>query len=164
MMRSEPICALVVGVVLILLVVLSRRLCCSGKATPTATKPPGGTREPKPFAGFTRKPDCPVCEQEAWWGEQLDDALEAIRLASVEALLRDIQDGHTPKTIANYAETIAAFCDWCVERRYLAYDPSKIQPSDTTPQSRRRAMTVEEIARRLRHVRRSAAYFWKRPS
>jgi IS1 family transposase/transposase-like protein len=63
-MRSDPICALVVGV-LILLVVLSRRLCRSGTATPAATKPPRATREPKPFAGFTRKPDCPACEQEA---------------------------------------------------------------------------------------------------
>ena len=64
-MRSDPICALVVGIVLILLVVLSRQLCRSGKSTPAATKPPRATREPKPFAGLTRKPDCPLCELEA---------------------------------------------------------------------------------------------------
>jgi hypothetical protein len=64
-MQSDPIGALVVGVVLLLLVVLSRRLCRSGKATPAATKPPRATRKPKPFAGFTRKPAPPVCEQEA---------------------------------------------------------------------------------------------------
>jgi len=89
--------------------------------------------------------------QLTWWSEQLGDALEDIRLAPVEALLRDLQDGRTPKTIANYTETIAAFCDWCVERGYLVHDPLKdLQPSDTTPQSRRRAMmTVEEIARLL---------------
>ena len=65
MMRSDPIFALIGGVVLILLVVLSRRLCRSGKSTPAATKPPRATREAKPFAGFTRKPDCPACKQEA---------------------------------------------------------------------------------------------------
>jgi transposase-like protein len=64
-MRSDPICALVMGVVLIVLVVLARRLCRSGKATPAATKPPRAIREPKPFAGFTRKPECPACEQAA---------------------------------------------------------------------------------------------------
>src|SRR5918998_6965887 len=65
MMRSDPIFALIRGVVLILLVLLSRRLCRSGKSTPAATKPPRATREAKPFAGFTRKPDCPACKQEA---------------------------------------------------------------------------------------------------
>src|SRR5262245_61893952 len=65
MMRCDPICALVVGVVLMLLVVLARRRCRSGKSLPAATKPPRATREPKPFAGFTRKPDCPACAQEA---------------------------------------------------------------------------------------------------
>ena len=65
MMRSDPICALVVGVALILLVVLSCWFCRRGKSTPTATKPPRATRDPKPFAGFTHKPDCPTCKQEA---------------------------------------------------------------------------------------------------
>jgi IS1 family transposase/transposase-like protein len=65
MMRSDPIFALVVGVVLVLLVVLSRRRCRSGKSIPAATKPPRATREPKPFAGFTRKPGCEACAQEA---------------------------------------------------------------------------------------------------
>jgi IS1 family transposase/transposase-like protein len=64
-MHFDPIFALIVAIVLILLVVLSRRLCRSGKSTPAATKPPRAKREPKPFAGFTRKPDCPVCEHEA---------------------------------------------------------------------------------------------------
>src|SRR5919205_1202207 len=64
-MRSDPRCALVVGIVLMLLVALSRQLCRSGKSTPAATKPPRATREPQPFAGLTRKPDCPLCELEA---------------------------------------------------------------------------------------------------
>src|SRR5215510_5675603 len=64
-MRSDLVFALVVGVLLMLLISLSRRLCRSGKATPAATKLPRATRDPKPFAGLTRKPDCSACEQEA---------------------------------------------------------------------------------------------------
>jgi hypothetical protein len=65
MMRSDLVFALVVGVVLMLLVILSRRLCHSGKATPASAKPPRAKRDPKAFAGLTRKPECLVCEQEA---------------------------------------------------------------------------------------------------
>jgi hypothetical protein len=65
MMRSDLAFSLVVGVLLMLLVVLSRRLCRSGKTTPAATKPPRAKRDPKPFAGLTCKPDCPVCKQKA---------------------------------------------------------------------------------------------------
>jgi transposase-like protein len=64
MMRSDLAFSLVVGVLLILLVVLPRRRCRSGKITPVATKPPRAKRDPKPFAGLTRKPDCPACDQE----------------------------------------------------------------------------------------------------
>jgi IS1 family transposase/transposase-like protein len=65
MMRSDLAFALVVGVLLMLLVILSRRLCRSGQTTPAATKPPRAKRDPKPFAGLTRKPECPVCEHDA---------------------------------------------------------------------------------------------------
>jgi hypothetical protein len=65
MMRSDLAFSLVVGVVLILLVVLSRRRCRGGKTTPAAAKLSRAKRDPKPFAGLTRKPACPVCEQEA---------------------------------------------------------------------------------------------------
>ena len=65
MMPSDLAFALVVSVVLMLLVVLSRRLCRGGKATPLAANSPRATRDPKPFAGFTCKPDCPACAQEA---------------------------------------------------------------------------------------------------
>ncbi|MGE3541606.1 MAG: hypothetical protein AB7N91_29775 [Candidatus Tectimicrobiota bacterium] len=64
-MRSDPLCALVVGIVLMLLVVWSRWLCRSGKSTPAATKPPKAPRAPQPFAGLTRQPDCPLCTLEA---------------------------------------------------------------------------------------------------
>jgi hypothetical protein len=64
-MRSDPVCALVVGIVLMLLVVLSRRRCRRGTSALAAARPPRATREPKTFAGFTRKPDCLLCEQAA---------------------------------------------------------------------------------------------------
>jgi IS1 family transposase/transposase-like protein len=64
-MQSEPIFALIVGVVLMVLVVLSRRRCRRGKSTLAAPKPPRAPREPKPFAGFTHKPECPACKQAA---------------------------------------------------------------------------------------------------
>src|SRR5262245_43106500 len=35
-----------------------------GNTTPSARKPPRPTREPKPFAGLTRKPDCEACAQQ----------------------------------------------------------------------------------------------------
>jgi transposase-like protein/IS1 family transposase len=63
-MRSDLVCALVVGIILMLLVILFRRLYRGDQATPI-TKPPRTKRDPKPFAGFTQKPQCPVCEQEA---------------------------------------------------------------------------------------------------
>src|SRR5262245_58203962 len=65
MMPSDRACALVVSVVLMLLVVLSRRLFRGGKAIPLAAKSPRAKRDPNPFAGFTRMPDCPACAQEA---------------------------------------------------------------------------------------------------
>jgi len=64
-MQCDPICALVVGVVLMLLVVLSRWRCRGAKATPVVTKPLRAKRDPEPFAGLTHKPECPACKQEA---------------------------------------------------------------------------------------------------
>jgi integrase len=52
--------------------------------------------------------------------------------------------------VANYVESLAAFCDWCVERQYLTDDPlHALGRLATTPQTRRRAMTVAEIQRLL---------------
>ena len=37
-------------------------------------------------------------------------------LGRVEKQLRELQTiGRTGKTIANYAATLGAFCDWCVQ-------------------------------------------------
>jgi len=85
-----------------------------------------------------------------WWREAL--GLEILGDLSdaqprVEKALRELQAaGRAGKTLANYSEAISAFCDWCVQRGYLSDDPLKgMAPFDTTPQSRRRAMSPEEI-------------------
>jgi hypothetical protein len=65
MMQSDLPFSLVTGVVLILLVVLTRWLWCGGKAVPAATNTPRAKRAPKPFAGFTRKPECTLCAPQA---------------------------------------------------------------------------------------------------
>lgn len=63
MIRSDLAFYLVTSVWLVLLVFLTRlcwRRCQIGPATP---KPTRCKREPKPFAGYTRKPECDLCEQ-----------------------------------------------------------------------------------------------------
>lgn len=51
------ICAL-----LILLMLLMARFWRVNKSAPAAPKPPKRKREPKPFAGYTCKPECELCE------------------------------------------------------------------------------------------------------
>ncbi len=89
-----------------------------------------------------------------WWYERLGLSvlgdLPGI-LPRVETELRRLQaDGRTGKTLANYAESLGAFCDWSVQRGYLDDDPLKaLAPFDTTPTTHRRAMSAEEIQRLL---------------
>jgi len=68
-------------------------------------------------------------------------------LGRVEKQLRELQVlGRTGKTITHYAETLGAFCAWCVHRGYLEANPlEELAPFDTTPEVRRRAMTLDEI-------------------
>jgi integrase len=72
-------------------------------------------------------------------------------LSRVESALRELyREGRAGKTISNYAEALAAFCDWCVERSYLERDPlKKFKGFDTTPQTQRRAMTIVEMQKLL---------------
>ena len=76
--------------------------------------------------------------------------LEGI-LPRVEKALRTLQaEGKAGKTIANHAEALHAFCLWAEQRGYLAADPLKgLAPFDTTPQTRRRSLSAEEISRFL---------------
>ena len=68
-------------------------------------------------------------------------------LPRVEKVLRELQkDGRSAKTLRNYSDGLAAFCDWCKKRDYLDIDPlEKLHPFDATPQTKRRALTPDEI-------------------
>ena len=63
----------------------------------------------------------------AWWGRELRlENMSDLRgiLPRVEKALRQLTaKGRSGKTLANYAEAIAAFCDWSVSRGYLGEDP-----------------------------------------
>jgi len=58
------------------------------------------------------------------------------------------KEGKAGKTIQNYSESLCAFLDWCVKREYLKNDPLKnLGGFDTTPNTRRRALSPEELRR-----------------
>ena len=60
-MRSDLTLYLVTGIFLILLVVLTHWCWSRSKMALTTPKPTRRKREPKPFAGYTRKPECELC-------------------------------------------------------------------------------------------------------
>lgn len=85
-----------------------------------------------------------------WWIKRL--GLEVVNdlvtaLPRVDQTLHVLEkDGRTGKTLQQYADGLAAFCRWCVERGYLEEDPLKsLGAFDTSPKFVRRAMTPEEI-------------------
>lgn len=93
-------------------------------------------------------------ERLTWWEQHLHlDMVTDLHdsLPRVEAALRELHaGGRAGKTLSNYAEALAAFCDWALERGYLSTDPlKKFKDFDTTPQETRRAMTHEEMQRLL---------------
>jgi len=68
-------------------------------------------------------------------------------LGAVERELGILQKANKAgKTLQNYADGLAAFCDWCVDRGYLDVDPLRqLKPYDITPRTFRRALTIDEI-------------------
>ncbi len=76
----------------------------------------------------------------------------------MEAVLRELQTvgrngerrGVSGKTLANYAETLQSVCNWAKRRGYRDADPlDGMAPFDTTPETKRRALTAEEIRKVL---------------
>ena len=63
-MRFELIFDPFVCTFLILLILLIACFWRVDKSAPAVPKSPRRKREPKPFAGYTRKPECELCEQE----------------------------------------------------------------------------------------------------
>lgn len=72
-------------------------------------------------------------------------------LPRVERALQQLQkDGRTGKTLNGYVETLEAFCNWCIQRGYLAENPLRhFTAYDETPKTVRRALTQEEFHRIL---------------
>ena len=89
-----------------------------------------------------------------WWEKELglktladlNDILRRVQLS-----LRKLQDaGSAGKSLQNRAEALKAFCLWCVEGEYLADNPlKKLKRFDTTPMTKRRALTPDEIIKLL---------------
>jgi len=89
-----------------------------------------------------------------WWVDRLGLAimadLDGIMPRAEVALLNLYKRGRAGKTICNYTEALRAFCRWCVEREYLSENPlTGLVPFDTTPKTRRRALTAAELKRLL---------------
>jgi hypothetical protein len=62
MMRSDLAPYLVTGVLLILLVLLTHWRWRLSKTAPAMPKPTRRKRESQPFAGYTHKPECELCD------------------------------------------------------------------------------------------------------
>ena len=64
MMPSDLVFDLYTCVFFILLCLLFCRFWPGGKTSPAGPKLPRRKRAPKSFAGYTRKPECELCEQQ----------------------------------------------------------------------------------------------------
>ena len=92
--------------------------------------------------------------QLSWWENTLGlgtlSDLDGILPRTEKALGTMLAGGRTGKTVAAYAETLQAFCNWCIDRGYLSENPLKsLTGFDTTPKTDRRMMTPEEMSRLL---------------
>ncbi len=88
--------------------------------------------------------------QMQWWEDQLKPQMLGDLVGSlsrVETLLRSLlRQGRTGRTVAQYGETLHAFCAWCIDREYLAENPlRRLSSFDITPLVFRRALSREEI-------------------
>lgn len=89
-----------------------------------------------------------------WWYSQIKakylNQLTEI-LPSVENKLRKLyNEERSGKTINNYAESLKSFFNYCVDRKYLEENPlQKLKKFDSTPISKRRCFTQDEITKIL---------------
>ncbi|GMV79779.1 MAG: hypothetical protein AMXMBFR7_09630 [Planctomycetota bacterium] len=89
-----------------------------------------------------------------YWGNRLglktladlDDCLPRVD----DALAELAKAGRKGKTVAHYGAHLAAFCDWCVDRGFIAADPlASLKLPDDSPEIPHRALTREEVTRLL---------------
>jgi len=86
-----------------------------------------------------------------WWKDELGlnllSDLDGV-LPRVDEALQRLKKKRAGKTVESYADGLISFIGWCMEQGYLRENPlRKRTPFDTTPETERRAMTVEEIRR-----------------
>ena len=76
----------------------------------------------------------------------MEDLIQSLR--PVETALVRLRDrGRTGKTLHDYQQALKSFCRWCVDRGYLPRDPlARLRRFDPAPGTRRRALTLENIA------------------
>lgn len=122
-----------------------------------------GGRKGKPWSASHERNKRTILQ---WWGEALDvkelgDLNDCLPV--VEKALRDVKQtgrpGSTPgrkekplsgKTLQAIACELKSLFNWCVTRKYLAGNPlDGLANFDITPETIRRAMTVEELLRLL---------------
>jgi len=70
-------------------------------------------------------------------------------LGRVEATLQQLaEQGFGGRSLSARAKSLTTFCHWCIGHGYLRDDPLKGLPKiDETPETERRALTTEEIAK-----------------
>jgi integrase len=111
-----------------------------------------GGRGGRPWSAVhARKVKTGLADWQAALGLETLADLGADVLARVEARLRELAaGGASGKTLQNRVAVLAAFCRWAKRRGVLETDPlAGMAGFDTTPQSTRRALTREEIAKLL---------------
>jgi len=102
-----------------------------------------------------------------FWRDRLRLSMMSDLLGCLGAVERELvvlqKAGKAGKTLQNYADGLAAFCDWCVDREYLDSDPlRRLKPYDITPQTQRRALTSEEIRQFLQAIEEKGTKYAKR--
>jgi integrase len=97
----------------------------------------------------------------AFWLERFRGPIQDVTLSAVEGALRELARTGLPgrkmhprplagRTLAAYQVDVHALVLWAKSRGYLAADPlENVAPFDSTPQTHRRALTADEIRRRL---------------
>ncbi|MGD0092514.1 MAG: tyrosine-type recombinase/integrase [Planctomycetota bacterium] len=86
-----------------------------------------------------------------WWAGRFQK-LSEISLQAVEKAQEELLATKSGKTVANFTESLAGLCQWCVTRKiFLNHPLAGIRPVDTTARTTRRSLTPNEIQALLTH-------------
>ena len=95
-----------------------------------------------------------------WWASELGIVMVTDLLGSLASVERTVDrllsDGLSKKTVNNYVESIHAFSRFCFRREYLDRNPlTHLEFLDSSPEIRRRDLSLEEIGQLLVNCRHS---------